>query len=82
MTEIVGVLIEYIRNETGFQGEISSDEDLLAAGVLDSFNIVSLAVYAQERFGVEFDGDDMVRDNLGRLSALAKLIERRRAEQT
>ena len=82
MTDIVGVLIEYIRNETGFQGEISSDEDLLAAGVLDSFNIVSLAVYAQERFGVEFDGDDMVRDNLGRLSALAKLIERRRAEQT
>ena len=82
MTDIVGVLIEYIRNETGFQGEISSDEDLLAAGVLDSFNIVSLAVYAQERFGVEFDGDEMVRDNLGRLSALAKLIERRRAEQT
>jgi acyl carrier protein len=82
MPEIVGVLIEYIRNETGFQGEISSDEDLLAAGVLDSFNIVSLAVYAQERFGVEFDGDDMVRDNLARLSALATLIERRRAEQT
>ena len=82
MTDIVGVLIEYIRNETGFQGEISSDEDLLAAGVLDSFNIVSLAVYAQERFGVEFDGDEMVRDNLGRLSALAKLIERRRAEQS
>ena len=82
MTDIVGVLNEYIRNETGYQCEISSDEDLLAAGVLDSFNIVSLAVYAQERFGVEFDGDDMVRDNLGRLSALTKLIERRRAEQT
>lgn len=81
MTEIVGVLIEYIRNETGFQGAISSDEDLLVAGVLDSFSIVSLAVYAQERFGVEFDGDDMVRDNLARLSALAKLIECRRAEQ-
>jgi acyl carrier protein len=81
MTEIVGVLIEYIRNETSFQGEISSDEDLLASGVLDSFNIVSLAVFAQERFGVEFDGDDMVRDNLARLSTLAQLIERRRAEQ-
>lgn len=81
MSEIIDALSQYIRDETGHQGALSPDEDLLKAGVLDSFSIVSLAVYAQERFGVEFDGDDMVRDNLARLSALAALIERRRAEQ-
>ena len=82
MSSEIEILAEYIRNETGHSGPLDPEVDLLAAGILDSFNIVTLAMFAQERFGVEFDGDEMVRDNLGRLSALAKLIERRRAEQT
>jgi acyl carrier protein len=80
MNEIVDVLIEYIRNETGFTGNLTADDDLLQTGVLDSFNIVSLALFAQERFGVELEGEDLVRDNLARLSSLAALIVRRRAE--
>ena len=53
MNEIIDVLIEYIRNETGFTGDLTADADLLQTGVLDSFNIVSLALFAQERFGVD-----------------------------
>ena len=74
------VLIEYIRSETGFEGPMGPDEDLLEAGVLDSFNIVSLAMFAQERFEVEFEGEDLVRDNLARLSSLVALIRQRRGE--
>ena len=81
MSEIIDILVEYIRNETGFTGPLAADDDLLTAGVLDSFNIVSLAMFAQERFGVELEGEDLVRDNLAKLSALAALIELRRAEQ-
>lgn len=81
MNDTVAVLVEYIRNETGFAGELSADDDLLKAGVLDSFNIVSLALFAQERFEVELEAEDLVRDNLAKLSSLAALIERRRAEQ-
>lgn len=73
------ILSEYIRTETGHTGSIDPDEDLLAAGVLDSFNIVSLAMFAQERFDVEFDGDELVRENLARLSSLVVLIRARRA---
>ena len=79
--EIITVLIDYIRSETGFDGPLTADDDLLAAGVLDSFNIVSLALFAQERFEVELEGEDLVRDNLARLSSLAALIVQRRAEQ-
>ncbi len=81
MSDIIEVLIEYIRNETGYTGPMSAEDDLLELGVLDSFNIVSLALFAQERFEVELEGEDLVRDNLARLSALAALIEKRRAEQ-
>lgn len=76
------ILSEYIRNETGFTGVLGADDDLLESGVLDSFNIVSLAMFAQERFEVEFDGEDLVRDNLARLSSLVELIRMRRGSAT
>jgi acyl carrier protein len=40
---------------------------------------VTLAMFAQERFGVEFEAEDLVRDNLARLSSLVALIQSRRA---
>lgn len=78
MKNEIDVLTEYIRNETGFAGALGADDDLLESGVLDSFNIVSLAMFAQERFEVEFEGEDLVRDNLARLSSLVALIRLRR----
>lgn len=79
MNDDIQALIEFIRNETGYAGPIDEDVDLLEAGVLDSFNIVSLAMFAQERFGIEFEGEEMIRDNLARLSTLAALIAAKRA---
>jgi len=74
------LLIDYVRRETGYSRAIEGDEDLLASEILDSFNIVSLAVFAQEKFGIEFEPDELVRDNLARLSNLVALIRRKRAE--
>lgn len=82
MNNEIQVLTEYIRNETGFTGSLGADDDLLESGVLDSFNIVSLAMFAQERFEIEFDGEDLVRDNLARLSSLVALIRLRRGAAT
>ena len=72
--------MDYVRKETGCSRTIVADEDLLASEILDSFNIVSLAVFAQETFGVEFEADELVRDNLARLSNLVALVRRKRAE--
>lgn len=79
MNNEIEILAEFIRNETGHAGPLAADEDLLEAGVLDSFNIVSLAMFAQERFDVEFEGEEMIRDNLATLSALAALIRAKQA---
>ncbi len=73
------ILANYIRNETGYEGDLDPDEDLLKAGILDSFSIVSLAMFAQEHFGVEFEGEELVRENLARLSALTALIRLKQA---
>lgn len=77
MSTEIDTLAAYIRSETGHAGAINPDDDLLAAGILDSFSIVTLAMFAQEQFGVEFEAEDLVRDNLASLSSLAALIHRR-----
>ncbi|MEO8247887.1 MAG: phosphopantetheine-binding protein [Burkholderiales bacterium] len=82
MSHEIDVLAQYIRDETGFEGPLGADDDLLEAGVLDSFNIVSLAMFAQERFEVEFEAEDLVRENLARLSSLVALIRQRRGENS
>lgn len=79
MNQEIEVLTAYIREETGFTGILNAEDDLLQSGVLDSFNIVSLAMFAQERFGVEFEGEDLVRGNLARLSSLVALIRARKS---
>lgn len=81
MSNEIEILTKYIRDETGFAGQLNAEDDLLESGVLDSFNIISLALFAQERFGVEFEGEDMIRDNLARLSNLVTLIRARKGSQ-
>jgi acyl carrier protein len=79
MSSEIDILTEYIRAESGHAGAISPEQDLLQAGILDSFSIVALAMFAQERFDVQFDGDEIVRDNLASLAALVALIRRKQS---
>ena len=79
MTDTIEVLRDYIRTEVGYDGEVGADVDLLDSHILDSFSIVTMAVFIQGRFEVELDADDLVRDNLSRLSAMAAMIDRKLA---
>ena len=72
-------LKSFIRLETGYDGELGSDVDLLDAHILDSFNIVTLAMFIQEKFEIELEADDLVRENLSKLSSMLELIHRKRA---
>lgn len=74
----LGILQDYIRRETGYEGEVTSDADLLKMHILDSFSIVQLAMFVQERFGVELEAEDLVRDNLSTLSRVVALIQRKK----
>ncbi len=82
MNNEIAILTQFIRDETGYAGELNPEDDLLESGVLDSFNIVSLAMFAQEQFGIEFESDDLVRENLACLSSLVALIRERKNAST
>jgi acyl carrier protein len=73
------VLYDFIRSEIGYEGALGPDIDLLEKQILDSFSIVQLAVFIQERFQIELEAEDLVRANLARLSNMIALIDRKKA---
>jgi acyl carrier protein len=72
------VLRDFIRSEVGYDGDLTQDVDLLEKQILDSFSIVQLAVFIQERFKIELDAEDLVAANLGRLSSMVALIDKKK----
>ena len=79
MTSDIDTLRQYIQQEFGYEGDIPADMDLLQKQVLDSFSIVTLAMFVQERFEVILEAEDLVRANLATLSSIVALIARKRS---
>jgi len=79
MRDEIEILSEYVRNESGYKGDVDPEADLLEAKILDSFSVVQLVMFVQERFAVEFEAEDLTRDNLATLSNIVALIDKRKA---
>ena len=77
MASALNTLSEYIREEVGYDGEISPDVDLLDARILDSFSVVEMAAYIQSSFAVELEAEDLTRDNFASLTNMVALINKR-----
>jgi acyl carrier protein len=79
MRDELEVLGEYIRRESGYKGDLDADTDLLESKILDSFSVVQLVMFIQERFAVEFEAEDLTRANLSTLSSIVTLLDKRKA---
>ena len=79
MRKEIEEIAEYIRGESGHTGPLDPEADLLQAKILDSFSIIQLAMFIQERFEVELEAEDLTRENLASLAAMVALIDRRKA---
>lgn len=80
MENEIEVLKQYIRSETGYKGELTEDQDLLETQVFDSFSIVIMALFIQEKFGIVLEAEELVRENLSRLSSMVTLIHSKQAK--
>ena len=54
----------------------NDDTDLLASGLLDSFDIVNLVSQLEEALTVEIEPTDIVPENFRTVAAIAALMER------
>ncbi len=54
------------------------DEALISSGIIDSFNLVDLALFIEDSFGVRVDDTDLNADTFDTLDQLTAWIDARR----
>ena len=59
--------------------ELAPDQPLLT-GLLDSFGLLALLNFIEERFGVAIPHEEVVTDNFQSVTALAAFVESKRTE--
>lgn len=52
-------------------------EPLISSGVVDSFSLVDLAVFIEDRFGVQIDDTELNAEHIDSVEALAQLVQAR-----
>ena len=66
-------ILEELASESALQ-TLDPQEDLLAAGLIDSLGVVKLAEFIKGRFAVEVTDADVVPENFRCLDSLAAFI--------
>ena len=56
---------------------IKDDEPIISSGLIDSFNLVDLALFIEDKFGVRIDDSELNAQTFDTLAQLADLIEQR-----
>lgn len=56
---------------------LDGETPLITSGLIDSFNLVDLALYIEDEFGVHIDDSELNSDSFDDLNTLAALIESR-----
>ncbi len=57
--------------------EIAADEALISSGLIDSFNLVDLALYVEDNYSVHIDDTELNADTFDTLDQLVSLIQER-----
>lgn len=80
MEDISSTLNQYIATEIAKQPQriLGPEEPLLTSGLIDSFHLVDLALFVEDRFGVHLDDAELNAQTFDTLSQLVALVESRR----
>ena len=56
---------------------LAPDQPLISSGLIDSFNLMDLALYIEDTFGVRIEDTELNADTFDNLTQLTSLIESR-----
>jgi acyl carrier protein len=56
---------------------LTAEEPLVSSGIIDSFGLVDLSLFVEERFGVRIDASDLGAHRADSAGEIARLIESR-----
>jgi acyl carrier protein len=61
----------------GANGSIADNDLLLEQGIIDSFGIMSLLSFLEEKFAVHIEGDDLTPENFSTIGTISDLVDRK-----
>jgi len=75
-TEIRAVLSQYIAKEILQQPKrlIAPDAALISSGLIDSFHLVDLGLFIEDKFGVRIDDAELNKDTFDTIDQLTAII--------
>ena len=78
--EISNQLLTYIVTEILRQPKrvIKPDEKIISSGLIDSFHLVDLGLFVEDKFGVRIDDSELNADTFDTVEQLVKVIEERK----
>jgi acyl carrier protein len=59
---------------------LSADQSLFEAGILDSIGVLSLVTWLEQEFEIIVDDDDVVPENIDGVARLVRYVTNKRAE--
>ena len=77
--DIINDLSTYITNQIMKQpGKvINPDEKIISSGLIDSFHLVDISIFVEEKYGVLIDDTELNADTFDTLNELAEIIIQR-----
>ncbi len=82
MSELQSIIGEYISTSILKQPkrQIRFEEPLISSGLVDSFSLVDLALFVEDKFGVHLDDTELNAQTFDTLDQLANLIQSRQSK--
>lgn len=77
MKEKVKNILSELRPEFDF----TEDVNFIEAGMLDSFDMISLVDELEEQFGIKIDGIDVIAENFSSIDSIVALLQKSGAGQ-
>jgi acyl carrier protein len=80
LTNQLSTLSTYIATEILKQPKrvIKPDEKIISSGLIDSFHLVDLGLFVEDKFGVRIDDSELNADTFDTIEQLVKVIEERK----
>ena len=79
ITDITPALASYIATTILKQPNrvVADTEPIISSGLIDSFNLVDLALFVEDKFGVRIEDSDLNAQTFDTVAQLADLIRQR-----
>lgn len=79
MTKTASEIRRFVEDDLLFGEKLSFDDNasFIQLGFIDSTSVLELVAFVEERFGVSFEDEDLVPENLDSIANLVRFIETR-----